>query len=129
MSGAPCFVETRVPIQNPFNGPSSGMALFFSGFYFYSQALDGCNFGYFAFFDGCIADRVPVLAFDENPAAARIDWRRRGHRFSNQRLRSHFHRQELRAQPFPDDENKERRGNECCRNNVVERQTEEWIGA
>src|SRR5438132_6823525 len=42
---------------------------------------------------------------------------------------SHFHRQELRAQTFSDDENKERRRDECRRNDVIKRQTIEWIGA
>src|SRR5438093_4577713 len=108
---------------------SNCIALFSFGFQFYGQSVYGGDLGQFAFFDGCVADCVPIFTFDENPAAARIDWRQCGHRFSNQCLCSHFHRQQLRAQPFSDDENKKGRSNECCRNNVAERQTIEWIGA
>src|SRR5437762_5388545 len=52
---------------------SNGMTLFSFYFQFYSLSLHRCDLGYLAFFDRRVADRVPIFAFDENPAAARID--------------------------------------------------------
>src|SRR6266446_2419421 len=97
------------------------MALLSFGFYFQSQSLHRCDFCHVPFFNGRVADRIPMLAFDEDPAAARVDWGQRGHGFSKQCFRTGSHRQTLGAQTFPDNENKERRSNQCRRNDVVQR--------
>src|SRR5947209_19176038 len=102
------------------NGPSSGMALFSFGFYFYRQSLHRCDLRRVPFFDRRVADRIPMLAFDKDPAAARVDWSQCGHGFSKQRFRARSYRQALRAKTLADNENKERRRDQCRRNDVAE---------
>src|SRR5207302_9898792 len=109
---------TAQPI-NRGNASNSSMVLFSFGFQFYCQPLDRCNLTLLVFFDRRIADRVPVFALDENAAAARVDWAQCRHGFSNERFPSHFYRQQLCAQALSDDKNKERRGDECRRNDVI----------
>src|SRR5438876_11049274 len=84
------------------------------------KKLHLCDLYYFTWFDRCITNCAPVLAFDEDPAALRINWSRCGHCFSNHRLHSGFHGQPLRAQAFSDNENKECRRYKRCRNNVTQ---------
>src|SRR6266436_1603011 len=100
---------------------SNGMSLFFLRFQFYSQPLHGCNLSRCVFLNRSVTNGVPIFALDEDPPGARVDWSQCSHCFSNEGLRSHLHRQTLGAKAFADDENKERRGNECRRNDVVER--------
>src|SRR5213593_3040739 len=111
------------------NGASSGMALFSFGFYFLRQSLHGCDLCHLSFFYGSVADRVPMLAFDKDPAAARVDWSQCSHGFSKQSFRTRSYRQALRAKTLADNENKERRSDQCRRNDVAERQPEKRIGA
>src|SRR5438094_9395023 len=114
------MMGTAQPI-NRGNASISSMVLFSFCFHFYCQSLHGRNLSLLVFFDRRIADRVPVFAFHENAAAARIDRGQCSHRFPNERFLPHFYRQQLRAQTLPDDKNKERPYAQSSRNDVIER--------
>src|SRR5205809_6654006 len=122
------MMGTAQPI-NRGNVSISSMVLFSFGFHFYCQSLHGSNLSLLVFFDRRIANRVPVFAFHENAAAARIDRGQCSHRFPNERFLSHFYRQQLRAQALPDDKNKERRSDQGGRNEVMKRTTKDRIAA
>src|SRR5437899_1529805 len=54
-----------------------------------------------------------MLAFDKDPAAARVDWSQCGHGFSKQRFRARSYGQALRAKTLSDNAHKDRRRHQC----------------
>src|SRR6267378_2774942 len=78
-------------------------------FHFQRQSFDTDNFDRLIFFHDGVAHGVPKLAFDEHPAAARVNARQRGHDPAQHRLAAHAHGEKLRPQSRAHDEDEKQR--------------------
>src|ERR1039457_248920 len=91
-------------------------------FHFQSQTVDADNFNRLAGLHRCIADGVPMFAFDKHLAALRVNPRLRAHRPAEHRFRAGADGFELRADALADDEDEKQRRHHRARNDPAQRQ-------